>query len=93
MASGQEGQAGFHGAGAEDVLHVERGEQEGSEEHGRGGQHHHEAAADAAIGEALDLQQRLGRVHLDQGEGDQTEDAGPADSEGLQRGPAGAGRL
>ena len=55
----QEGQAGLQRAGAEHVLQVQRGQQEGPEQHGRGRQHHHEAAADGAIGEPLDAQERL----------------------------------
>ena len=49
IASGQrqERQPGLQRAGAEHVLQVQRGQQEGAEQHGRGGQHHHEAAADA----------------------------------------------
>ena len=57
----QEGQAGLQRAGAEHVLQVQRGEQEGPEQHGRGGEHHHDAAADGAVGEALHPQQRLRR--------------------------------
>ena len=55
----EEGEPGLEGTRSEDVLHVERGEQEQAEQRGRCGEHHREPAADAAVGEAVDAQQRV----------------------------------
>jgi hypothetical protein len=86
---GQECEAGLQRARSEHVLEVQRGQQEGPEQHGRGGQHHQEAAADGAIGQALHAQERLLRVQLDRGESGEAGECRGADAERLHRGPAG----
>ena len=56
----------------------------------RGGrEHHREPAADAAIGQALEAQQRLFAAPLDDDEGDKTGESRAADQEGLRGGPTG----
>ena len=44
-------------------------QQEGAEQGGGGREHHDQAAADGAVGETLDAQQRLGGAHVRVGEG------------------------
>ena len=64
----QEREPGLERAGAEDVLQVERAQEERPEQHGRDREHHQRAAADAAVGEALDAQERLRGAQLEHGE-------------------------
>jgi len=55
---------GLERLGPEHVLQVQRREQERSPQHG-GGEHQHEAAADGAVDEALDAQQRRPGAQLE----------------------------
>jgi hypothetical protein len=42
-----------------------QGQQEGAEQHGADGELHHEAAAEGAVGESLNAQQRPGDAQFD----------------------------
>jgi hypothetical protein len=61
----QERKPGLERLGPEHVLPVQRREQERSPQHGGGGEHQHEAAADGAVDEALDAQQRRPGAQLE----------------------------
>ena len=75
-----EGEAGCERPHAEHVLEVERAEQEEPEDRARGGKHEHEAAADGAVGDALDAEQRRVDVQLvDRERCEPGEAADPAD--------------
>ena len=80
-------------ARAEHVLEVERAEQEEPEDRAGGGEHEQESAADGAVGEPLDAEQRCVGVQLvDRERGEPGEAAEPADVR-LDRSPAGGVRL
>ena len=81
------------GLAAEHVLQVERGEQERTEQHRGGGEHHQEPTADRAIGQPLHPQQRHRDPPLSEPNATSPASAGGDQSNGLGRGPAGALRL
>ena len=88
-----EGEAGGERAPAEHVLEVERAEQEEAEDRAGGGEHQDEAAADGAVGDPLDAEERLVDVQLVERErGEPGEAADPAEVR-LDRRPAGESRL
>ena len=85
-----EGEAGRERPHAEHVLQVERAEQEEAEDRAGRGEHQEEAAADGAIGEPLDPQERCVGAALKSREGSEPGEAAEADHERLGRRPAGA---
>src|SRR5581483_12040674 len=76
-------------AAAERELQVERAEQEQPEHEAAVGEEEQQTAADRAVAEALDAQQRLCRAALADRERGETGDAGAADAEGPAGEPAG----
>ena len=86
----QERQPGGERPRAEHVLQVQRGQQERAEQHRGGREHHHEAASDATVAEALHAQQRLGGAQFEHGEGGEPGERGGTEAERLGRGPAAA---
>jgi hypothetical protein len=72
---------------AEDVLQVERAEQEEGKEQSRGEQHQDQPAADGAVSEPLDLEQRLRGLPLMGYEGSESSNAGAGDYERSRRRP------
>ena len=79
----QEREPGLQRAGAEHLLQVDRGEQERAEQDRGRGQHHHEAAADAALAEPRDVEQGPAGVQLQCGERGEAGQAGEAEAERL----------
>ena len=77
----EERETGLEGTGSQHVLHVERAKQEQPEQRGRRGEHHREPAADAAVGEAVDIQQRVSGPALCEHECDQAGDSGRGGAE------------
>ena len=80
----QEGETGFQRAGAEHLLQVDRGEQERPEQDRGRGQHHDEAAADSALAQPRDVEQRLAGVQFQGRERGEASQAGEAEAERLQ---------
>ena len=76
-------------ARAEDVLEVERAEQEEAEDRAGRDEHQEQAAADGAIGEPLDPQERLLGVALPGCEGGEPDEAERCEPDRLGRAPAG----
>ena len=89
----QEREPGLQRAGAEDLLQVDRGEQERAEQDRGRGEHHHEAAADSALAEPRDVEQGPAGVQLQCGERGEAGQAGEAEAERLHGRPAGIGGL
>ena len=88
-----EREPGHERARAEDVLEVDRAEEEEAEDRAGRDEHQEEPAADCAVGEPLDLEERLlgaGSRTPNAGEPDQT---GEREPDRLGRGPACAGAL
>ena len=74
-----EGEAGRERPHAEHVLEVERAEQEEAEDRAGRGEHQEEAAADGAIGEPLDAQERCVGAALEDREGSEPGEAAEAE--------------
>ena len=87
---GDEGEAGRERPHAEDVLQVERAEQEEAEDRTGRREHQEEAAADGTIRQPLDAQERCVGVALEDSEGSEARDAAETDEQRLERRPAGA---
>ena len=75
---GNERETGCERPHAEHALQVERAEQEESEDRARGGQHEEEAAADGAIGDALDAEERCVDVEFVDREGHEARESAEA---------------
>src|SRR4051794_35590622 len=78
-----EGKAGRQRAHAEDVLEVERGEEEKPEYRTGDCEHQEEPAADGAVGESLDPQERCVGVPLADCEEAEPADTAEADEQSL----------
>ena len=87
-----EGEAGRERPHVEDVLEVERAEQEEPEDRAGGSEHQEEAAADCTIRQPLDPQERRVGVPLAHCEGSEPHDAAEADEQRLEGRPADAAR-
>ena len=86
---GDEGEAGGERPHAEDVLQVERAEQEEAEDRTGRGEHEEEAAADGAIRQPLDAQERCIGAALERSEGSEAREAAETEEQSLERRPAG----
>jgi hypothetical protein len=84
------GEASGERAHAEDVLQVERAEQEEAEDRTGRGEHEEEAAADGAIRQPFDTQERCIGVALDGSEGSEAREAAETAEQSLEGRPAGA---
>ena len=85
-----EGEAGRERPHAEHVLEVERAEQEEAEDRAGCGEHQEEAAADGAVGQPLDPQERRVGAALESREGREAGEAAEAEEVRLDRRPTGA---
>ena len=90
---GYEREAGHQRARAEHVLQVERAEEEQAEQRAGRNDHQEHAAADCAVGESLDAQERLLGAALPGPEGAEAHQAERREPDRLGRAPAGAIRL
>ena len=84
-----EGEAGHQRVRAEHVLEVERAEQEEAEDRAGRDEHQEQAAADGAVGDPLDPQERLLCVALPGCEGAESDEAERCEPDRLGRAPAG----
>jgi hypothetical protein len=85
-----EGEARRERPQAEDVLQVERAEQEEAEDRPGRREHEEDAAGDRAIRESLDAQERRRGAALEDGERAEADEATETAEQRLERGPAGA---
>src|SRR3954453_6718902 len=83
-----EGEPGCERPPAEDVLEVERAEQEEPEDRARNGKHEHEAAADRAVGDPLAAEEWRVDVQLVDREHYEPRDAADRADVRLDRSPA-----
>ncbi len=78
-----EGEAGGERPPPEDVLEVQRREQEEAEDRTGRGEHQEEPAADCAIGQPLDAQERCLDAALERREGRESGEAADSEEESV----------
>src|SRR5204863_6640434 len=86
---GDEGEAGGEWPHVEDVLQVERAEEEEAEDRTGRREHEEEAAADGTIGQPLDAEEWCIGMSLEGSEGSEAREATEIEEQSLEGRPAG----